>query len=46
MLFFGPLGASARSAGPVGGWPSGYPPTGHPETIDDQDYTATQKAPA
>ena len=23
---------SARSAGPVGGWPSGCPPTGHPET--------------
>jgi len=41
-----PFGASARSAGPVGGWPSGCPPTGHPKTAHNQDDTETQKTPA
>ena len=32
MARSGILCPSARSAGPVGGWLSGCPPTGHPET--------------
>jgi len=37
---------SARSAGPVGGWPFGCQPTGHPETIHTQNHATTQKGPA
>jgi hypothetical protein len=36
---------SARSAGPVGGWPSDCPPTGHPKTAYTHDHVKTQKGP-